>query len=517
MTRKIFCALLATSFCLMANYHAQEEAGATTSKVAEKPTTSAPQSEITMRNPSSQTANIQQAADQASATIRQAADQAGTTIQQATTTANNTIQQTADQAADKASATIQQAADQAADQASATIRQAADQAETTIQQATTTANNTIQQAADQAETTIQQATTTANNTIRQAADQAAASIFEAAENFLAQRQAAEAAEAALRATAADAEQKIAELNTVKHNRKCIAMLRFPCLAATYTVGTETMQSATVADDLLSDFNQYFLQSPYFRVLSRQDDAAIDAEQLRILNNAAASGDDTELGKLTKGLGLDYFLAGTVKQLYIAPPQTTVIQLTGAQYVSIPNAVIELDYRIVDVATSEIVWADHIIIDLAPQEIAHANGSVFTLYHILTQMASRRIAEAMDAIAPIRILQISPNGEFTLDRAGTLIIPGALFDVFRRGEPILDPETGEELGCPEYRLATIQVKRVDAKFSYGEICTGSGVITPADLENGLIARPYRMPMMVGTPTAAPPAATSAPIILLPQDR
>lgn len=375
----------------------------------------------------------------------------------------------------------------------------------------------VEQAADQASAAIQQAADQASATIQEAADQAAASIYEAAENFLAQRQAAEAAVAALRATAEDAEQKIAEWSTVKRNRKCIAMLRFPCLAATYTVGTEMMQSATVADDLLSDFNQYFLQSPYFRVLSRQDDAAIENEKLRILNAAAASGDDAELAKLTKEMGLDYFLAGTVKQLYIAPPQTTVIQLTGAQYVSISNAVIELDYRIVDVATTEIVWADHIIIDLAPQEIAHANGSVFTLYHILTQMASRRIAEAMDAIAPIRVLQISPNGEFTLDRAGTLIIPGALFDVFRRGDPILDPETGEELGCPEYRLATIQVKRVDAKFSYGEICTGSGVITPADLENGLIARPYRMPVMVGTPAATPPAATSAPIILLPQDR
>ncbi|MBR4518417.1 MAG: hypothetical protein IKO65_05400 [Victivallales bacterium] len=407
--------------------------------------------------------------------------------------------------------------EQAATDSMDAIQKAADQAETTIQKAADQAEATIQKAADQAGTTIQKAATTANTSIQQAADQASATIYEAAENFLAQRQAAEAAEAALRATAADVEQKITELNAIKHNRKCIAMLRFPCLAATYTVGTETMQSATVADDLLSDFNQYFLQSPYFRVLSRQDDAAIDKEKLRILNAAAASGDDAELAKLTRELGLDYFLAGTVKQLYIAPPQTTVIQLTGAQYVSIPSAAIELDYRIVDVATTEIVWADHIIIDLAPQEIAQAHGSVFTLYHILTQMASRRIAEAMDAIAPIRILQISPTGEFTLDRAGTLIIPGALFDVFRRGEPILDPETGEELGSPEYRLATVQVKRVDAKFSYAEICTGSGVITPSDLEYGLIARPYRLPVTVTAPVATPPAPATAPIILLPQDR
>ena len=376
----------------------------------------------------------------------------------------------------------------------------------------------LKQAVSEGTAAIQQAANQASEHLQQAAAKAASSIYEATENFLAQRQAAEAAEAALRATAADAEQKIAELTNVKRNRKNIAMLRFPCLSATYTVGAETMQSATVADDLLSDFNQYFLQSPHFRVLSRQDDDAIDAEQLRILNNAAASGDDTELAKLTRALGLDYFLTGTVKQLHIAPPQTTVIQLTGAQYVSIPSAVIELDYRIVDVATSEIVWADHIIIDLTPQEIAQAQGSVFTLYHILTQMASRRIAEAMDAIAPIRVLQISPNGEFTLDRAGTLIIPGTLFDIFRRGTPILDPETGEELGCPEYRLATVQVKRVDAKFSYAEICTGSGVITPSDQENGLIARPYRMPVTVAPPaTSAPPAAPAAPIILLPQDR
>ena len=306
----------------------------------------------------------------------------------------------------------------------------------------------------------------------------------------------------------------ADWDAIQHGRKRIAMLRFPCLSATYTVGDQTMAADTVADNLLSDFNQYFLQSTKFRVLSRQDDAAIGDEQLRILNNAAASGNDAELAKLTKSLGLDYILAGTVKQFHIAPPQVVTISLTGTQVVSIPSAMMELDCRIVEVATSEILWADHIILDLTQQEINDAGNDVVTLYHTLCQLASRRIAEAMDALAPIRVLRVQPDGTLVLDRGGTLMVPGSLFDVLRQGEPILDPITGEELGKPEYRVCTVQITQAPptAKFSYAKIVGGSGVITPNDLEAGLIARPYSEP--ADTPPTQPAQKTT---VILPFDR
>ena len=318
-----------------------------------------------------------------------------------------------------------------------------------------------------------------------------------------------------KAAAKQAELQKEELSHKLDSRKEIAMILFDCAQSTFQTGNQNTIASAVAYDLLSDFNQFFLQSPRFRLLSRQDDQVVDAEKIRILDNAAAAGTLDDLHKIGMDLGLDYVVTGALKQLYIAPLEVTTIQLTGNRTSSISRAMIELDYRIVNIATREILWADHIFIDLTPAEIKGIGYDVVTLYHALTNMASRRIAEAMDAISPIRVIKVLQNGQFLLDRGGNLIIPGSFFDIFRQGEPILDSETGEELGRPEEQLATIQIKRVDPRNSYGEIVIGSGVITPSDMEGGIIARPHRDPIYLSPAPAPAPAAP--PVIKLPFDK
>ena len=378
------------------------------------------------------------------------------------------------------------------------------------------ATETIDTRVEAGTTAIQDATAAGTETIAGAAEAASNDLTKQA-GIIAQdlslqytiavdqQQAAEAAKQ-------EAEQKIGELDDLLTNRKRIAMIPFACAQSTFTTGNENTLATSISDALRSDFNQFFLQSPHFRVVSRQDDAVVDDELARIINNAAVSGNFNDLYKVGMELSLDYVLVGSVKQFFIAPPQVNTVQLTGARYVTIPRALAELDYRIVNIATKEIIWADHIFIDLTSAEIKEAKNDVATLYQVLNQMASRRIAEAMDAIVPIRVVQITPAGQFVLDRAGNLIIPGSFFDIYRQGEPILDPATGEELGRPEELVTTIQIKRVDPKLSYGEIVIGSGIITPIDLESGLVARPHREPVY-----AAPQEVPAAPpVIKLPMD-
>ncbi|MBR0458466.1 MAG: hypothetical protein IJJ26_04455 [Victivallales bacterium] len=286
------------------------------------------------------------------------------------------------------------------------------------------------------------------------------------------------------------------------SRRKIAMIPFATRDPHFLVGNTKMAASTVSDDILSDFNMHFTQSRRFAVLTRQDNAALKAEK----NLLAAEGSVVEMAKLGQTLGLDYMVLGTVKQLYIAAPQTRTIAVSGNAYTTIDRAFLELDYRIVVPATSQIKWTDHIIIDLAPQEIAQSGGDMLRLYQTLVQYAGVRIAEAMDNIYPIKVLQLLVNGEFVLDRGGSLMVPGAYYDVFRLGEEITNPSNGESLGRTEEKIATVQITRVDAKLSYAGLVPNSGTLTKADIENGVYLRPFRMTAIQG---AQPPAPQPPP--------
>ena len=299
-------------------------------------------------------------------------------------------------------------------------------------------------------------------------------------------------------------------------RRKIAMTPFATSEREFYVGGAMMPASKVTEDLLSDFNMYFTQSRRFAVLTRQDNAALATEKALIASQSPIE----ELAKLGKTLGLDYLVVGTVKSLFIAAPEVKKIAISGAQKTVISRAFIDLDYRIVVVATSQIKWADRITIDLSLDEIATAEGDVLTLYSMLTEYASRGIAAALDNIYPMRAIMLLENGELLLDRGGSLLAPGMYFDVFKLGPMVYDPVNHEPLGQPEVKVALVQVTRVDSKLSYAALVPGYGQITADDVNAGLILRAYRMPAAPPTATesqAAPAQEPAArPVIRLPYD-
>ena len=292
-------------------------------------------------------------------------------------------------------------------------------------------------------------------------------------------------------------------------RRRIAMIRFATGSSTFAIGNNSLRAAAVADDILSDFNQYFTQSRRFIVLSRQDNAALDQEMRTIRSDSPVE----EMAKVGQRLGLDFMVTGSVKQLFIAKPVTKTIAVSGASYTVIPRAAIDLDYRIVVPATSQIQWADHIVVDLPADEIARAKGDVITLYRMLLHAASMRIAQALDNYSPLRALQLLPDGQLILNQGGSIVAPGAYYDVYKQGETIIDPTSGASLGRPEIRIATVQITRVDPKLSYAAIVQGTGAVTADDLRQGVVLRVHRAPINQ-PPVQQQPAA--APVILLPQD-
>ena len=88
----------------------------------------------------------------------------------------------------------------------------------------------------------------------------------------------------------------------------------------------------------------------------------------------------------------------------------------------------------------------------------------------------------------------------------------MFDVYQQGEAIKDVSSGETLGAPEEKIATIRITRVDPKMSYAVVAEGTPL---ASIPDGAVVRrpkgPVAMPAPVGavSPVQVSPGGTVTP--------
>jgi len=105
---------------------------------------------------------------------------------------------------------------------------------------------------------------------------------------------------------------------------------------------------------------------------------------------------------------------------------------------------------------------------------------------LSRIMSEKIAVSVADIAfPIRVLA-KTGGIVTLNRGeGSGIKLNDMFEIFTQGETLIDPDTGENLGCEEVYMGKLTIIRVMPKTSHGELHEDRGV------EKNQIVRPVKI--------------------------
>lgn len=104
---------------------------------------------------------------------------------------------------------------------------------------------------------------------------------------------------------------------------------------------------------------------------------------------------------------------------------------------------------------------------------------------LTRELCRKIAfKLADTISPPRVLSVGKNGKTVTINKGedTDIFVGQIYEIFALGDEMVDPDTGEVLGCEEEYVGKVKVSGVRAKFSQAEILENNGI------EKNAVARP-----------------------------
>lgn len=163
---------------------------------------------------------------------------------------------------------------------------------------------------------------------------------------------------------------------------------------------------------------------------------------------------------------DYILTVDVTRASTSSSKKTkVVELTGESSTSYTKlSVVNVEYKVFKTSTDQIVASNS-------QRTTSGAHSVSTL---MERWASEKLFnEVHRHIFPTRIV-MADNGKIIVGEGGKNIQVGDRFDVYRVGENVVDPYTGESLGAEEHHIGVIRITKVDQKKSYASMVSGESV-------------------------------------------
>jgi len=131
--------------------------------------------------------------------------------------------------------------------------------------------------------------------------------------------------------------------------------------------------------------------------------------------------------------------------------------------------IKVSFRLIEVATSQIVFSGSASSELTDKNLA--NGVQTSATEIIQQFNSKIAAsivrDTTDQIYPLTIVG-RQGDEVIVSEGSSTLKEGQQYQVFRRLEKIVDPYTNELIGWSEEFCCEVQITRVTTRLSYGTL-------------------------------------------------
>lgn len=219
---------------------------------------------------------------------------------------------------------------------------------------------------------------------------------------------------------------------------------------------------------------------------------VERERIKELvreRNLVESGLVSEEGAPTPGKikAAGYILYGTVLTLGLSGAGATVgDDVTAARR----NAKVEISLRITNAEDGRILASKEVSATQSGSNVVSGNTSIETggigpVLNDAIRIAAEKVTQALLELAfPIRIVHVGVDSVM-INVAKEQTQDGAIYEVFRPGEEMIDPDTGESLGSSEEFVGLIKVIRVKPKVAEAEPI---GNLRIEQLEKGMIVRP-----------------------------
>lgn len=245
------------------------------------------------------------------------------------------------------------------------------------------------------------------------------------------------------------------------NRKRIAVLPFRTSGQTFTVRNQEIEKSQLTRVLSQELVSGLVQSRRFTVLDREYMEEVAAEKKLVMDSMTSSIED--IARLGQALVVDYILVGTLENLSYSEYEKKL--RFSDNTIIVKSAISEVSYRIIDVSTKQIKFADNARFNFSTDELSSAGGNIETA---ILSLASEKIStKVLNTIYPI--LVVSVNDQFlNLNQGGDLINTGDIYDLYMYGDRMYDPYTKESIGREERLIGSLMIEKVNPKFSIAKV-------------------------------------------------
>ena len=278
----------------------------------------------------------------------------------------------------------------------------------------------------------------------------------------------------------------------------VAILEFKNKASHYT--WSWYEAGRQAQDMLVT---ELVKSGKYRVIEREQLQAIMQEKHLSLSGDIDPKTAIQFGKM---LGVEYLIAGAVTELGVTDRNASVPGglLRGIPSVSVRSQKMEaaLDARAFSTSTGEIVWADTAKDETSDSSVyvagagggANDRNKVDKLMRPVVQKLAASLAKASlsssglggagDASGVVGKIAKADGGTLYVNAGSEAgVKEGDEFAVYRVGEQIKDPDTGEVLGANEMKVGRVKITSVKGpRLSIAAAVSGSGFKAGDTLKN-----------------------------------
>jgi len=249
---------------------------------------------------------------------------------------------------------------------------------------------------------------------------------------------------------------VIEMNVkVAKYKKSKQLKRLRMAISNFYISKDLSKSKTAnkfAFDVQDKLIDLLTQTRKFAMLDRQF-LKDQQKELNFINSPDVPTE--EMARLGNKAGTDYIITGVLKDLKKVT-NTKKMQSTGKVFKNTKYTA-ELNYRIIDIATSQVKFSD-------TTSISISSGSVKKLRNLVANKTAETI---INAIYPIRVIYINKQ-LLTLGQGGKSVKKDAKYNLVKLGDRMIDPYTKESLGRKEDIVGTVKITNVQSKMSTAKI-------------------------------------------------
>ena len=223
--------------------------------------------------------------------------------------------------------------------------------------------------------------------------------------------------------------------------------------------------------LLAEMEASLIATRKFEVVTRQKDklGAIREEQ-EFAQSDFAQGNAAQEGQFKNA----NYLIIPVVQRFECGRSTRPVPNISNKYVRRDSGLLEINAQVVDTTSGAIKTTFYLKSSFGTSdEVVNTSGGAPDSGHVVTmtkKVAAQMADQLVDTVFPMRVLNVQEN-QVWINRGadGGLKINDSL-NVYKPGEDLVDPDTGEKLGSAETLIGKIKVVRVNPKFTIAEVMT-----------------------------------------------